>query len=154
METSFLSTVKPQNVAANPIQWKIIAPTNRASQTGEAKNLACVVHWVTNGDSLGPKLKQHFIFKACHLKEMKALKRILWLKTFLTHKTTHLASTSPQQFLLIVKLKKNKKEKLLHSQGRDSIQKIQQISGPWWEWSSQIHVGCLCVKVSFLKYLW
>lgn len=111
METSFLSTVKPQNVAANPIQWKIIAPTNRASQTGEAKNLACVVHWATNGDSLGPKLKQHFIFKACHLKEMKALKRILWLKTFLTHKTTHLVSTSPQQFLLIVKLKKQQKKK-------------------------------------------
>lgn len=29
------------------------------------------------------------------------------MKTFLTHKTTHLASTSPQQFLLIVKLKKS-----------------------------------------------
>lgn len=51
METDFLSIVKPQSAAANQTQWKIVTLTNRASQTGETKNLAwsaglrMVTHW-------------------------------------------------------------------------------------------------------------
>lgn len=149
METGFLSIVKPQSAAANQTQWKIVTLTNRASQTGETKTLA----WssgLRNGDSLGWRLKQLLILQHVISKRWKgsSVRKCQW-KHFLTHNATHLL------FSVVPPDCKKKKKNLLHSQDRESIQKIQQVRGPQWEWSTQMHAwGNLCGRVSLLKCLW
>lgn len=95
METSILNIVKPQSVAANSIQWKIHAATNRASQTGEAKNMACVVSRANQQWLTGTKTEAAPRFKHAISNKWKAWREYwdkMGLKTLLT---THLASTTP-----------------------------------------------------------
>lgn len=118
--------------------------SNRASQTGETKNLTAWSAGLRNGDSLGWKLKQHLT--ACHFKELEGLKcEKMPMKTFY-HSPAVLSGSS---WLW------EKKTKTCSTARTESIQKIQQVRGPRWEWSTQMHAWAnLRGRACLLKCLW
>lgn len=123
--------------------------TNRASQTGETKNLA----WssgLRNGDSLGWRLKQLLILQHVISKRWKGSKceENFNENIFTTHYDSPAGSS-------VVPPDCKKKEIPAPQPDRESIQKIQQVRGPRWKWSTQMHAwGNLCGRVSLLKCLW